>query len=105
MEYEEDLKKLESNVEKMLRNLDSAQEDKMRMRADIARLEEDKKELEERIKILKEEKKSIHQRVSTLLGSIEEWEKSAAQETVLPSSVDVSGKGLVEPTQGLFTGN
>ena len=39
MEYEEDLKKLESNVEKMLNNLDSVQDEKIRLQADLARLE------------------------------------------------------------------
>jgi len=105
MEYEEDLKKLESNVEKMLHSLDSVQGDKIRLQADIARLEEDKRGLEEQIKLLKDEKKNIHQRVSGLLGSIEKWEKSAALETGPLSSTPVLGKGPSEPVQGVLVGN
>lgn len=105
MEYEEDLKKLEDNVEKMLSSLDSVQGDKIKLQADIARLELDKKGLEEQIRRLKEEKKSIHQRVSGLLGSIEKWEKSAALETASLSSVNVIGKESSEPVQGVLIGN
>jgi septal ring factor EnvC (AmiA/AmiB activator) len=105
MEYEEDLKKLEDNVEKMLSSLDSVQGDKIKLQADIARLELDKKGLEEQIKRLKEEKKSIHQRVSGLLGSIEKWEKSTALETASLSSANVIGKESSEPVQGVLIGN
>lgn len=105
MEYEEDLKKLESNVEKMLSSLDSAQGDKVKLQADIVRLELDKKELEEQIKRLKEEKKSIHQRVSGLLGAIEKWEKSATLEPGSLSSANVIGKEPAEPVQGVLIGN
>ncbi|MBA3002891.1 MAG: hypothetical protein FP813_03445 [Desulfurivibrio sp.] len=105
MEYEDDLKKLESNVEKMLNSLDSAQGDKVKLHADIVRLEKDKKELEEQVKRLKDEKKSIHQRVSGLLGSIEKWEKSAAVEIGQPSSSSPLGKEAVEPVQGVLIGN
>lgn len=105
MEYEEDLKKLEGNVEKMLNSLDSVQGDKIRLQADIARLEQDKKGLEEQVKRLKEEKKSIHQRVSSLLGSIEKWEKSAALVADPLSPSPVLGKGLSEPVQGVLVGN
>ena len=105
MEYEEDLKKLEGNVEKMLHSLDSVQGDKLRLQADIVRLEQDKQELEEQVKRLKEEKKNIHQRVSGLLGSIEKWEKSAAFEVGALSSTDNLGKATSEPVQGILIGN
>jgi len=105
MEYEEDLKKLEGNVEKMLHSLDSVQGDKLRLQADIVRLEQDKQELEEQVKRLKEEKKNIHQRVSGLLGSIEKWEKSATLEAAPLSSAPVLGKGPSEPVQGVLIGN
>ena len=105
MEYEEDLKKLESNVEKMLTSLDSAQDDKIKLQADIVRLEQDKKELEEQVKHLKEEKKNIHQRVSGLLGSIEKWEKSVTVEPDSLSSAKVIGKNISEPVQGVLIGN
>ncbi len=105
MEYEEDLKKLESNVEKMLNSLDSVQGEKIRLLADISRLELDKKGLEEQIKHLKEEKKNIHQRVSGLLGSIEKWEKAAALEAGPLPSTPVLGKGTSEPVQGVLIGN
>lgn len=105
MEYEEDLKKLESNVERMLSSLDSAQGDKVKLQADITRLELEKKGLEEQVKRLKEEKKNIHQRVSGLLGSIEKWEKSAAFEAEALSSANVIGKEPSEPVQGVLIGN
>jgi len=105
MEYEEDLKKLESNVERMLHSLDSVQGDKVKLQADIARLEQDKKGLEEQIKRLKDEKKSIHQRVSGLLGSIEKWEKSTALEGGSLSSANALGKGPSDPIQGVLIGN
>lgn len=105
MEYEEDLKKLESNVEKMLHNLDSVQGDKVKLQADIARLEQDKKELENQVKCLKEEKKNIHQRVSGLLGSIEKWEKTAAIGGGPVSPASALGKGHSEPVQGVLIGN
>lgn len=105
MEYEEDLKKLESNVEKMLSSLDSAQGDKVKLQADIARLELDKKDLEEQVKRLKEEKKNIHQRVSGLLGSIEKWEKSVTLELGALSSANGIGKEPAEPVQGVLIGN
>ena len=105
MEYEEDLKKLESNVEKMLNNLDSVQGDKVKLQADILRLEQEKKGLEEQVKRLKEEKKNIHQRVSVLLGSIEKWEKSAGHAADSVSSVGALAKGGSEPVQGVLIGN
>ena len=105
MEYEEDLKKLESNVEKMLNSLDSAQGNKLRLQADIARLEQDKKGLEEQVKRLTDEKKNIHQRVSGLLGSIDKWEKSAAHEAAPLSPANTIGKGPSEPVQGVLVGN
>ena len=105
MEYEEDLKKLESNVEKMLNSLDSVQGDKIKLHADVARLEKEKKGLEEQVKRLTDEKKHIHQRVSGLLGSIEKWEKSAAFEVGALSSTDNLGKATSEPVQGILIGN
>ena len=105
MEYEEDLKKLESNVEKMLTSLDSAQEDKIKLQADIARLEQDKKGLEEQVKRLKDEKKNIHQRVSGLLGSIEKWEKLTVAQSDSLSSAKGVGKDTFEPVQGVLIGN
>ena len=105
MEYDEDLKKLESNVEKMLNSLDSVQGDKIRLQADITRLEQDKRGLEEQVKRLKEEKKNIHQRVSGLLGSIEKWEKSVALESGSPPSANAIGKEPSEPVQGVLIGN
>ncbi len=105
MEYEEDLKKLESNVEKMLNTLDSVQGDKIKLQADIVRLEQDKRGLEEQVKRLKDEKKNIHQRVSGLLGSIEKWEKSTTLEAGPLSSAPVLGKGPSEPVQGVLVGN
>lgn len=105
MEYDEDLKKLESNVEKMLSSLDSAQGEKVRLQADISRLELDKKGLEEQIKHLQDEKKSILQRVAGLLGSIEKWEKTAALGTDLHSSENLIGKENSEPVQGVLIGN
>jgi len=105
MEYEEDLKKLESNVEKMLSSLDSVQGDKIKLQADVVRLEQDKKSLEEQVKRLKEEKKSIHQRVSGLLGVIEKWEKSALIEATPMPSTKVLGKESAEPVQGVLIGN
>jgi septal ring factor EnvC (AmiA/AmiB activator) len=105
MEYEEDLKKLESNVEKMLNSLDFAQGNNLKLQASIARLEEDKKELEEQIKRLKEEKKSIHQRVSGLLGSIEKWEKSISAAEEPMSSENALDEEFSEPVQGVLVGN
>ncbi|HIJ91520.1 MAG: cell division protein ZapB [Desulfobulbaceae bacterium] len=105
MEYEEDLKKLETNVEKMLNSLDSVQGDKVRLLADIARLEQDKKGLEEQVKRLKDEKKTIHQRVSSLLGSIEKWEKSVVLDAVPVSSANALAKEPSEPVQGVLIGN
>lgn len=105
MEYEEDLQKLESNVEKMLNNLDSVQEEKIRLQADLACLRQDKEELEEQIKRMKDEKKSILQRVSGLLGSMEKWEKTAAVETGQLSLTNTPGKGPSEPVQGVLIGN
>ena len=105
MEYEEDLNKLENNIEKMLNSLDSAQGDKLRLQTDIVRLENDKKGLEAQIKRLNEEKKSIHQRVSGLLGTIEKWEKAAAPGAVSATSPNVLGKESSEPVQGVLIGN
>ncbi|HAZ11412.1 MAG TPA: hypothetical protein DCY86_01360 [Bdellovibrionales bacterium] len=105
MEYEEDLKKLESNVEKMLSSLDSVQGEKIRLQADVVRLEKEKKGLEEQVKLLTDEKKNIHRRVSGLLGSIEKWEKSSVLEVGALSVADTLGKGLPEPVQGVLIGN
>lgn len=99
------LKKLESNVEKMLSNLDSAQEDKIRLQADVARLEQEKKGLEEQVKCLKDEKKTIHQRVSGLLGTIEKWEKATKVSDTPFSAPKASGKESVDPVQGVLVGN
>ena len=105
MEYEEDLKKLEGNVEKILNSLDSAQGDKIRLQAEISRLEQEKKGIEEEVKCLKDEKKEILQRVSGLLGSIEKWEKAAVLEAAPLSSGKVLGKEPSLPVQGVLVGN
>ena len=107
MDYEEDIKKLEGNVERLLGSLDSAQDDRRKLRADIARLELVRKELEDEVKRLKEEKKVIHQRVSALISSIEKWEKSSPADGAHPVSTGASapaGKG-VDPVQGVLVGN
>lgn len=109
MEYEEDIKKLESNVGRLLDSLDTAQDDRRKLKAEITRLELGKKELEEEVKRLKDEKKSIHQRVSGLISSIEKWEKSSpvSNEHPVPPGVAVTGsKGPgTEPVQGVLVGN
>jgi chromosome segregation ATPase len=106
MEYEEDIKKLENNVERLLGSLDTAQDDRRKLRAEISRLELGKKELEDEVKRLREEKKVIHQRVSALIASIEKWEKSSPIGDGHPASagVAVAGKGP-EPVQGVLVGN
>jgi chromosome segregation ATPase len=89
----------------MLNSLDSAQGNKLRLQAEIARLEQDKKGLEEQVNRLTEEKKNIHQRVTGLLGSIDKWEKSATPEVGSTSSANAIGKGPSEPVQGVLIGN
>jgi chromosome segregation ATPase len=104
MEYEQDIKKLESNVERLLGTLDTTQDDRRKLKADIARLETTRKELEEQVKTLKEEKRVIHQRVSALIASIEKWEKAAISEEGQAPAAAVAGKGP-EAVQGVLLGN
>ena len=106
MEYEQDLKKLETNVERLLSTLDTAQDDRVKLKGDIARLELAKKELEDEVKRLSEEKNLILQRVTALIGSIEKWEKagSMAQETSAKVSPATAGKHA-DPVQGVLVGN
>lgn len=115
MDYEEDLKKLETNVERLLSSLNSTQDDCGKLQATIARLEADKQGLaadkqglEEEVSRLRDEKKAILQRVSDLIGSIEKWEKASAgvptQEEVAEDEAPVV-KEFAEPVQGMLIGN
>ena len=115
MEYEEDLKKLETNVERLLSSLNSTQDDCGKLRATIARLEADKQGLatdkqglEEEISRLRDEKKAILQRVSDLIGSIEKWEKAAADTSKQEEEDEdeaPAAKEFAEPVQGMLIGN
>jgi len=107
MDYEQDLMKLETNVERLLNTLDTAQDDRVKLKADINRLELAKKELEDEVKRLKEEKNHIHQRVSALIASIEKWEKAGATADVPPAKVAAAsvGKAHSDPVQGVLVGN
>ena len=106
MEYEEDLGKLEKNVEKLLDSLDSVQDDRVKLRADIEILMQEKKSLQEEVSRLKEEKELIHQRVTALIGSIEKWER-ATVEVVVDSKADKvnAGDSHIDPVQGMLVGN
>lgn len=107
MEYEEDLGKLEKNVERLLMSLDSAQDDRVKLKSDLVRLQQEKKDLEEEVQKLQEEKKLIHQRVSSLIGSIEKWEKSTEAESgkTQVAAVNSEEKGQHDPVQGMLLGN
>ena len=107
MEYEEDLGKLEKNVEKLLNSLDSVQDDRLKLKADIEMLTQEKKTLEEEVSRLKEEKGLIHQRVTALIGSIEKWER-ATVEVVVDSETDkvnAVDESHIDPVQGMLVGN
>ena len=113
MDYDQDLSKLEQNVEKLLGNLDSALDGSVKLKAEIARLEDEKRALEDEVKSLKEEKKKIHERVSGLIGAIEKWEKAAAT-TPASSKVEAKdsgdspvtgGSSQPDPVQGVLVGN
>lgn len=105
MEYDEDINKLEHNVEKMLTSLGTVQDEKLKLQADISRLEDEKKMLEEQINQLNEEKMHVRHRVSGLLTSIEKWEKSAGGTVATVSPVTASDKTVFEPVQGVLIGN
>ncbi|MGV1099524.1 hypothetical protein ACUUL3_08970 [Thiovibrio sp. JS02] len=107
MDYEQDLKKLETNVERLLSTLDTAQDDRVKLKGDIARLELARKELEDDVKRLKEEKNLIHQRVTALIAAIEKWEKAGASagETAAKATAAVAGKTQSDPVQGVLVGN
>ncbi|MDH5524255.1 MAG: DUF904 domain-containing protein [Desulfobulbaceae bacterium] len=107
MEYEEDLGKLEKNVEKLLNSLDSVQDDRLKIKADLELLSQEKKALEEEVGRLKEEKRQILQRVTGLIGSIEKWQR-AAGEMAMDGKADIvdDAKAVqVDPVQGMLVGN
>lgn len=84
MEHDADLSKLEKDVEKLLSRLDTIQGNNLKLQNDIERLKSEKQALQGELSLLQEEsgrlkkeKNTIHQRVVSLIGSIEEWEKSS----------------------------
>jgi len=106
MEYEEDIKKLENNIEKMLRGFEISQGEKKQLHAEIARLEEDNRLLKEQLARLAEEKKHVRQRVSGLLGTIEKWEKTSGSANIHGQPTEEQFKVAPEPVQGvLIIGN
>ena len=107
MEHEEDLGKLEENVEKLLNSLDSVQDDRVKLKADIEVLELEKKTLEEEVSQLKEEKGLILKRVTALIGSIEKWEREATETPVSDNvdKVNAEDDTHIDPVQGMLVGN
>lgn len=85
MVQETDLSRLEKNVEKLLSRLDKTQSENVKLQRDIMQLEQEKQSLQGELASLQKEterlrkdKDTVHQRVLSLIGSIEEWEKSSA---------------------------
>lgn len=105
MEYEEDIKKLEANIERMLRGLEASQGERKRLKAEIVRLEDDNRILKEQISRLSDEKKHVRQRVSGLLNVIEKWEETAGGADNTPKPASNQGKAPSEPVQGMLIAN
>jgi len=70
-----DFSKLEAVVEKLLASLNSIKEEKVDLQRQIADKDLKIQELEKEIASLNDDQKKIGDRVSSLIGSIEDWEK------------------------------
>lgn len=76
MEHEEDLKRLEQFVEKLLGSYNELKKESNELRADLLRQEKENGELRQQIEALQDNKSVVRERVSGLISRIEEWEKS-----------------------------
>jgi len=70
-----DFSKLEAAVEKLLASLNSVKKEKVDLQKQIAEKEVMIKELEKEVASLHDDQKKANDRVSSLISSIEDWEK------------------------------
>lgn len=82
MEHEEDLKRLEQFVEKLLGSYNELKKESNELRADLLRQEKENGELRQQIEALQDNKSVVRERVSGLISRIEEWEKSQSSTPV-----------------------
>ena len=75
----EELSRLENIVEKLLSQFGTLKEEKQQLEAELDRKEQEIGQLKETAAQLKEEKNVIHGRVSSLITSLEKWEKAQTE--------------------------
>lgn len=77
----ETLLKLESVVQKMLANIDDLKQENGALRSQVHEKKAKIEELEAKVAAMNSDQDAVSSRVSTLISSIEEWEKSIEQAT------------------------
>ncbi len=90
------LEKLEAMVEKMLNNLQELRRDNAQLQAQLAAKNSRVAELESEVKAMNSTQDEVSTRVTTLLSSIEEWERTLDPDAQAPQDAEESREGRPE---------
>jgi FtsZ-binding cell division protein ZapB len=99
MQYEE-LSRLEKIIEKLLSQFGTLKEEKEQLAAELEQKEREIVELRKAAAQLKEEKSVIHGRVSSLISSLEKWEKAQTNEPLADPPQPAAQQNLQYPEPG-----
>ncbi len=87
------LEKLEAMVEKMLNNLQELRRDNAQLQAQLEARNSRVAELESEVKAMNSTQDEVSTRVTTLLSSIEEWERTLDPDAQAPQDAEESREG------------
>lgn len=102
MESNEDLVRLADVVESLLAKFNRLKEEKNELARTLQQREDEIRELNDTLATLQSEKADVYQRVSSILTSIDEWEKGQGPETGAGETGDAQ-ETPAEPSPQLFS--
>jgi len=105
MSDNENFDRLEKTVEKFLGLFQAMKKEKAELEIILQEKETKISDLERKIDTLTDDRTRIHGRVSTLLNSIEEWEKGQAAPIAMPGGKTKPGGTTAVQEGGLFSMN
>lgn len=102
MESNEDLVRLADVVESLLAKFNRLKEEKNELERTLQQREEEIRDLNDTLATLQNEKADVYQRVSSILTSIDEWEKGQGSEAGTTETADAQ-ETSTESTPQLFS--
>lgn len=96
MEQQNDLGRLEKIIEQLLASFTELKKEKTQLEKKLESQEGEIVALREQLKILERDKEQVCHRVSTLITTIEKWEKENVEETGHVDVDDVAGDASTE---------